>query len=493
VTGARGIRRPGRAAVLAVAALAATAAGATAQGIRGYATTNVRYLTLRPVALDTVARGAVTETDGRFFDAEGHEVYCPASGADCTLYRQADEAYATVATQDISATAWGLGMQGLSATVLLRGRTDLGGDLTWPTADDHFDAILAYAELSRSWYRVRAGRQRTLSGLGFSGFDGLDLALTPLSWVRAEAYGGRSLSRGLAEPRHEALRGIEDFVLDQEAWLAGGYLELSPRSGTSLGARYQREIWANQVGLISERGSIDLRSTLPGMFRMNGSIDYDFAFGRVGKSHLTLQAQLPERWGWVELTARRYVPYFDLSTIWGYFSPTEFNEAELEATVMRFRPVTVWASAGFRKYGDPEISVIGPSITDKSQRYGVGARWSSTAWQASGEYRLETGFGAVLSSGDVSVRWTPMPGLALRARGSAFQQIEQFRLGDNTVMGAGLGAEIGLPFDARLDGGADVYFQSYENRATYADWDQVRAYTLLRVPFGGDPGMGGRR
>ena len=60
-------------------------------------------------------------------------------------------------------------------------------------------------------------------------------------------------------------------------------------------------------------------------------------------------------------------------------------------------------------------------------------------------------------------------------------------------MGVGVGGELGLPFGARLHAGADVYTQAYENRPSQADWDQVRAYTILTVPFGADPGMGGGR
>lgn len=478
-------------AVLAIMGVLAAASPADAQGVRGSAVTNVRYLSLRPIALDTIARSDVQfADDGATYD--GHPVYCLPAEGDCVRYLSADVAHGVVATQDISATAWGLGMQGLSATVLVRGRGDLAGDFAWPGSQDAFDAILAYAELQRSAYRVRLGRQRTLSGLGFSGFDGLELAVVPTQGIRAELYGGRSLARGLSEPRHEALQGIESFVLDQNAYLFGGFLQAIPRRGTTVGVRYQREIWADRVGLVSERASVDVRSDLPGSFRVNGSLDYDWAFDRIGKAHVTLQSRLPDDWGWLELAGRRYVPYFELSTIWGFFSPTAYHEAEVEASVVRFQPVTVWASAGVRQYGDPEISVIGPAITDRSQRYAVGARWSEGPWLASGEYRLETGFGAFLSSGAANVRWSPAEEWSLMARASAFQQIEQFRVGENMVLGLGAGGQVELPWRSRLQAGVDVYRQNYENRPGQADWNQVRAYTILSIPFGTDPGLRGR-
>ena len=479
-------------ALAAVASLALVAAPVAAQGVRGTAVTTVRYMTLRPIGLDTIARADVSLADGAY-TYQGDAVYCPSAGGDCTRYSPRDVIHGIVATEDISATAWGLGVQGLSATFLLRGRSNLADDLTWPRSDDAFDAILAYAQLQRSFYRIRAGRQQNISGLGFSGYDGLDVMVTPLPWLQVEAFGGRSLARGLYEPQSEALRSIEPFVLDQDAWLFGGVLRLDPRSGTDLTVRYQREIWADRVGLISERAALDVRSSVAGPVRMDGSLDYDVAFDRLGKAHLTLRSRLPGDWGWLELTGRRYVPYFDMNTIWGFFSPTPYHEAELRGTLLRLRPVTVWAAAGWRQYGDPEIDVLGPPITDQAQRYSVGASWTRGDWLATGEYRLETGFGAVLSSGDVRVRWQASPAVRLHVRGAAFQQVEQFRVGDNTVLGAGAGAQVNLPMEITLSAGVDYYTQTYENRPGEPDWNQLRAHSILSVPFGRDPGMRGQR
>lgn len=458
-----------------------------AQDARGTATTTVRYVTLRPLVLDSVPRSAVTQ-EGRIFTHDGRRVTCIPGIQWCTFYRPADVEHGVIATQDISATAWGLGMRGLSATLLARARAHLNGGFLWPTADDRFDAILAYAELQRSVYRFRLGRQRTLAGLGFSGFDGLDVLVEPLAWLRAEAYGGRSLGRGLNEPRHEALRGVEDFLFDRNAWLLGGVLEMEPRRGTALGFRYQREIWTDRSALLSERASLDVRSDLPGPLRMDAAVDYDFAFGHIGKAHLTLRSPLPGGWGWAEVTGRRYVPYFELWTIWGFFSAVAYHEAAARATVARWRPVTAWASVAHREYEDTEAPIVLGGVTTSGQRYALGARWTEGPWVAHGEYRLEIGFGAVLNSGDVELRWRGGDAVSLLARGSAFQQIEEFRLGDNVVLGGGLGAEVGLPRGVGVRAGADLYRQAYENRESAADWDQLRAYTILTVPFGSDPG-----
>jgi hypothetical protein len=226
---------------------------------------------------------------------------------------------------------------------------------------------------------------------------------------------------------------------------------------------------------------------------MDAAVDWDVGFNRIGKGHLTVRSPLPDQWGWVELTGRRYLPYFEMSTIWGFFSPTPYHEAELRTTIRAARPLTAWASAGWRKYGDPEIVVIGPPITDESLRVGAGARWIQGPVSVFGELRTERGFGAYLGSGDLEVRWQAHPSLALTARGSAFQQIEQFRVGDNVVLGGGLAVDAALPAGLRLRSGADLYHQQYDSRPSQADWNQLRAYSILTVPFGEDPGARVRR
>ena len=60
------------------------------------------------------------------------------------------------------------------------------------------------------------------------------------------------------------------------------------------------------------------------------------------------------------------------------------------------------------------------------------------------------------------------------------------------VLGAGGGAELTLPFDVTLNAGVDYYTQAYENRSGEPDWNQVRAHSILSIPFGQDPGMRGR-
>jgi hypothetical protein len=192
---------------------------ASGQGYRGWTSTSLQVVELRPIGLDSVPRtDVVTDPNGRFF-FDGSEVSCVLATICTGYFAQADER-TLAATQDLGVTLWGLGVEGLSVTAHVRARARAGGDLVWPRSDDEFDALLAYAQLQRGPLRVRAGRLDVRSGLGFAAFDGGQVGYVRGA-AHAEVYGGRSLARGLREPQNEALRGLDGFLLDKSVLLVG--------------------------------------------------------------------------------------------------------------------------------------------------------------------------------------------------------------------------------------------------------------------------------
>lgn len=464
-----------------------------AQDLRGWVTTNVRFAELRPIGRDTVPRDRVTERPDGSFEFEGRPVFCTA-GDVCTRFVPRPAEHAVLGEGELGFTAWGFGVEGLSATVLLRSRTQLDGALGWPRADDHFDALLAYVQLVRGPLRFRVGRQDVLGGLGSSAFDGAEV-LAGWGDFRLQAYGGRSLAPGLREPRDEALRGLQDFVVDREALLGGASVRYQRSAGTSLGIRYQREIWSDRSSLISERASLDFRTTDVGSLRIEGSADYDFGVGRVGKARLSvLHALADGRWT-VEATGRRYLPYFELSTIWGFFSPVAYHEAELRGTWTPELPLSAWIAAAYRTYGDTHTTVILEPLQDRSRRASLGARWApAPAWELRGSYTLEWNPGAFLSTADVSARWHPTSALTLTASALTLQQIEEFRLGDGRTFGGGVAAEMTLTDRIRWGAGVTGYRHVEEGSGLDVfDWSQLRGWSRLRVEIGQDPGLRGAR
>lgn len=484
----------GRTACLAAAAGLLVAAGSlAAQGVRGELVTSARYVEIRTLALDTVPRERVVEGPTGVPRFEGERVFCQDPDV-CLRYRSGPVEGSVALTQDLRLTGWGFGVEGLSARVHARGREDLGSEFVWPRSDDAFDLLEGYLQYNRGPVRARLGRQRSTSGLGFASYDGLSVLVEPGGdgGLRLEAYGGRSLARGLSEPRHEALRGAGTFFPDRDAWLVGAAVGAEPVPGTRLTARYRREIWSDRSALVSERASLDLRSDLLRPVRLEGSIDWDFAFGRVGKGHLTARAPVGERVT-VELTGRRYLPYFELWTIWGFFSPVAFHEAEARVTWAPTAELDVWAAGGYRSYGDTDTDPVLGGVTDDGWTAAAGGTVRPVdRLRLRGSYRVERGAGAFLSSGDVEASWRVLERLRVSVHGTASQQIEEFRVGEGVVVGGGASLRVRLPMDLELSGGASVYRQTFENRPSGVDWDQQRAWASLRIPVGGDPGLGAR-
>ncbi|HEU5210756.1 MAG TPA: hypothetical protein VFU06_15280 [Longimicrobiales bacterium] len=472
------------------ASLVASAAPLEAQGVRGSAQTMVRYYEIRPLVDDTIPFADVEQRgDGTFF-YEGRQVVCNTT-AFCMRFLSGEKQGAAMLTQDVAMTAWGLGVEGLSATVQLRARADLGGDeLSWPRADDHFDAMLAYAELLRGDFRVRAGRLQNASGLGFSSYDGAHVLYTPIPGLSVQAFGGRSLARGLYEPRHEALEGIEEFFPDRNAAIVGGEVEGRPWSHTSIAARYQREIWWNRSALVSERASLDITSSALAPVQLRAGMDYDFAFGHIGKANLNVSAPVSNGRVMLEARASRYMPYFELWTIWGYFSPVGYNQVEGRAAWRALDVLQLRGSVGYRRYEDAHAPVIFEKLPQDAVSVELDAVWTATpSVVLDARYRLERGFGAYLGSADLVARYRLNERVNFTVDGSAFQQIEQFRLGDGVVLGGGGSLDVQVTPFANLSGGAHVYRQTWDNRPGDPDWNQVRAWAALRLGFGRDPGL----
>lgn len=436
--------------------------GLSAQTVRGWATTSVRAVEMRP--LEPTPGGCVPD------------VACYPPGA---------QQLWTLGTQDVSLTAWGFGLSGLSATTLLRGRTRLGGDFVWPRSDDPFDALLAYAQLARGPWNVRLGRQEVRSGLGFSSFDG-----ARVGWrVRAfdlDAYTGRSLARGLRDPENTALRGVEDFLPDQGVLLFGGALGVRRDVGAAT-LRYQRELLSDRSGLASERASLDASGAV-GRVGLSTGADWDFGMRRPGKGHLTAEAPLGDGTWRVSAAARRYVPYFSMSTIWGLFEPVAYHEGHLRVSWSGSRRLGAWVGGGVRRYGDTETTVVLRPLEDVGRRAEAGVLWRpSPAWGVDGGYQLEWGPGGFLSSADLAARWQPESRVGLAAHLMSFQQIEQYRVGDGRAWGGGLSADVDLTGRFALSVGGSV-LRHRADGAAGSPWNQARGWSSLRVGIGDEPG-----
>ena len=451
--GAAALRRAATLALLA----AGLPAAARSQQVRLHSTTTAQFVQLRPMVFDTATQQ---------FTAGGVDAAVPM-------------------IEDIEASAWGFGLEGLRLYGLLRGRASLGGGIDWPRLQDHFDAIALYAELERATWRLRLGRQQRASGLGVYGFDGVLGAWRPRANVRIEGYGGRGLARGFNDPiTNDAIRGIEPLVPDKGTLLFGGSVWAAPNARSTVSALYQREILNDQSSIVSERAAFDAQTRIGNRFTFTGSADYDFSTRDIGRARLTALVLLPAHSN-IRATIFRYAPTFDLTTIWGAFSPQSHHG---QSVTLETSPSNAWTiGAGWTRRIYEKTTETTPFLVNvgtTADAFSATARWSNGFASVDGAYRWTTGYGGQESSGDVHIGFRGGDKWSLGASGTAFQQAEYFRVARGTVYGAGVDARADLSDKLGLRGQFMQYFHRGTSGMESPNWSQTRAMITVEWVFG---------
>jgi opacity protein-like surface antigen len=473
-----------RAAVLAV--LTRTSPGA-AQTVLVSGSTSVRYIELRPFVRDSVPAG-ITVGDGLLRQLpDGRVVRCLPGDAYCRDVRPGESVSTMPLIQDLNLSAFGFG-RGLRLYSHVRGRSALGAERgLWPQENDHFEVLALYGEMERDNLRIRAGRQWKVTGLGYYNFDGVAVALRPSETMWIEAYGGRSLVRGLSEARTSgALESIEDLSLANAGVLFGLHARYRPAPRLALSAAYQVDVRGDRAAAYSELAIADGVLRI-GLGSVESSVELDLAGKALNQARVTLRSA-PVGRATLFAEARRYHPYFELWTIWGAFSPVGFDEG---------RGGVTWTSPDSRLSGRVEASYrsYGDAATDSPDDYrttgwgtGVGATWTPwQPWTVDAYYRLESGFGASRWEGQAGIRRAFAGTGSLALQGVAFQRLYEFRLDKGTVVG--FGGEGSVPFGDRghVFASAMIYRQ-HGGGPSAIDWNQRRASLRFEWMLGSEPG-----
>lgn len=472
-----------RHAILAVAFLAGPTA---AQSVRVSGSTSLRYIELRAFVRDSVPAADATG-DGLLRQlAGGRVVRCIPGEAYCRDVRPGDVVSTVPVIHDLNVSAWGLG-RGLRLQSQLRGRTSFGAEpALWPREDDHLEVLSLFGELERGDWRVRAGRQWRVSGLGFYNFDGLAVAFRPRPAAWVEIYGGRSLVRGLNDGRvGGALESIEALSTPNAGLLIGAQARYRPAARFQLGAVYQLDVRGDRRGVYSELAAADA-SLRVGQGALEGAVEVDLAGHALNHARLTARSA-PFGNAALFAEARRYRPYFELWTIWGAFSPVGFDEAKGGVTwATRDGRIMARGDVSVRRYGD-----AGTDAPDDFRTSGWGAggtlSWSpAPAWRVDGAYRLESGFGAGRWDGQAGVRRALGADGWVALQGVGFQRLYEFRLGEGTVYGLGGEGAFRVGERARVFATLMAYRQQGGAPATM-DWNQRRASVRLEWVLGSEP------
>ncbi len=443
---------------LALAVLLGAAPPLVAQRVRVRSTTTARYIELMPIRLDSSGD----------FAAAGRQSAAPL-------------------TQDIELSAWGLGIPGLRAYGLVRFRGSLGNALVWPRSDDHFDALHAFVELERPAWRARIGRQERVSGLGIYTFDGGSALWRPFPAVRVEGFLGRGLARGFLEPlSSDAIRSIDPLRPGQGTLLFGLTARAAPVAGWSTSAAWQKEILADRSGLVSERVALDARGPIGRHFSITGSIDGDLAAEAVGRARLAVAWRMPR--GRIEVEAFRYRPVFDLTTIWGVFSPEGHQGAGARIEIPAVRGIVLDGGVVYKRYRPAtETTPFLVGVGNYSTAFDAGGHWARNAVAVEARWRLLKGYGGSHSGGDASVSYASPEGRwSAGANLSVFKEVEQFRIATGTVTGLGGRADVRLTPRLFLRGEVERYWHQPTRGDITIDWSQLRAMLAVEWTFGAD-------
>jgi hypothetical protein len=461
-----------------------------AQTVRVGGTTTFRYIEVGTWVHDSIPAPQVPG-DGLLRRApDGTLVQCLTGETVCRFIRSADPVSTTPVVQDLTVSAWGLG-RGVRIYAQLRGRGVLAGaDSVWPRESDRFDALAAYVELDRTRFRVRAGRQWTVSGLGYYNFDGGSALVRPGRGLTIQAYGGRSLVRGLNESiTSDAVSALESLAPDEGAWLLGSQIAYRAAPGRSVSVQYQREFRTDSSALYSERFAADgLYRT--GWGQVDASLKADLASREINESLVRLRwdtsrALTLSAWG------RTYKPFFELWTIWGAFSPVGFKEAGVTgAWRLAWRSAKIAAQAAYRTYPDTWAGTTFGEYRTDGWRVGLsGALTVAPLWTLEGSYHADVGLGSAKSSTSARVQRQLGDGAYLGFNATAFQTAYEFRVPEGVVWGLGADAAAPLGSRSRAFASAAWYHHRTDNNGSVPDWSQLRLTVRLDWTIGPEPGM----
>ena len=477
------------AALCAAALLARTLTG---QGVVIAGASSAQYIELRPLVLDSVALSATDSAWGPYRSTStGVLARCVPGQPYCTYFRSGPQAGLTAMMQDLDITAWGFG-QGLSFRSELRGRTAAGDGELWPQASQRFDAISVYIEAVRGFGRARVGRQWVTSPLGLYNFDGADYTSPRFHGLSAEVYGGSSLITGLNRPTdQDALAPVEDLPPTSRGILIGAAAQYRPSASGALKVQYQREIRADRTSLYSERIAATTEFGL-GPTTWTGQLTHDLATGESNELSASVRAPVLRLFN-AALTARHYLPFFDLWTIWGAFSPVGFNEF---AGDLRWGAsngmLSLGASGAYRSYENAHTGLTTLPLRSDGWRLGASAMVHPvSAFTIDGRYHIDVGFGASGSDGDLALQWAPSDRYSLAVHGTAFQTIDEFQVGEGRVYGGGGEGAVQLIPAVRLVGDVFVYRHNAHDQPQMVDWNQTRASIRLEWSIGREPGWEG--
>jgi hypothetical protein len=473
----------GRAA-LALAAAGLLASPAAAQGYRATIDLRAQRVANRGWDLDSLPAGDVqVGAGGGFVTDDGFAASCTPGLPQCFYFRPGRRLESAPMVLTTSATAWGFGVKGLSAHANFRFNYNLG-DVPWPATEPTFQLWEGYLDYQHDWFSLRGGRQIVTSRLGWAGFDGgYGTVRTRKLGLEASGFLGWGLARsapvGIDDP---ITAPLGDFIPPQRNLIAGAFAAY--RSGRlDVRAEWQREVDRSTDYLMSDRvaGSATFRPVE--RVTITGGAEYDLAQGLWGSADASARYTAPR----LQVTAgyRRYMPRFDLWSVWPAFSPVAWNGGHATVIVSPIRWLQLRGTGELFQF--EEAGAETPLFTSRDDGYRVRFGGTVSALRHvtfDGGWSIERGVGGWIDGGDASVTWTPTPTLLVRGFGAISQRPLEYRYDASNARWFGI--DVDARAADRFNVGLSLIRMNEERErpdAAAFDWNQTRLTARLTYTF----------
>ena len=456
---------------------------AAAQGFRASFDVRGQSVATRGWLLDSIPRGdAVTGDGGGLYTPDGYAVACSAP-AWCYFYAAGPRVQYAPVVFTTELTAWGLGTSGLSAHLNFRMNANAGDD-PFPSTTPAFQFWEGYLNYQHDWFAVLVGRQTFTSRLGFAGFDGGRATVRYQKFgLEATGYVGLGLARASSVGVNDPVTApLGDFIPGERSLIAGVLVGFSG-GPVEARAEWQRQVDRSTDYMMSDflAGSAVIR-LLPRVAAAGG-LDYDLVQGWVGSADAELRYTAPR----LSATAgfKRYMPRFDLWSIWPAFSPVPWNGVQASAIYSPLQWLKLRGRIEWYEYENTGAETALGSADPTATLWAVGATVTPwPRWTFDAGWMYNKNFGAAGAGWDASVGWNPYDALILRLYGAHSNRPLVYRFDDSFVTWVGL--DISMRTTQQVLVGASVVYIN-EDRvrpdAAAFEWDQARVSAYVTYVF----------
>jgi len=476
----------GRRAVGASVMLLIACAPLSAQGYRLRLDTRMQGVSWRGLEADSVplALGEV-QPDGGIVTPDGFAASCDQRW--CHFFRAGEVLRGVPLVSQADLTMWGFGVPGLRLRANARYGTDLGDNARWPGTEPAAQLVEGYLEYARDHLVIQAGRHFLPSRLGAYGLDG-----ARVSWRQGAdgfelvGYGGWGLARGAVLPvTSPAVNPLDDFQPRNRQITAGGELGWTGQHFEAR-AEYRREVDPAVDYFVSERVAASMSLRPMRRLSLSAGGTWDLAMDQMGTADAMLTWVAP--YATMTVGARRYMPFFDLWTIWGAFSPVAFNAYHGMVTTSPLPGLVLRARGERYIFDDAEASTPLVQVEDRGWRAEGGATWQVNGALSIGVgHQAEFGPGASSNGFDAQVNWRPVTSLTIGAHAASLRRPLELRFSDVTMAVYGMDAEWQGGERWRVGVSATRVDETRDRPdAAAMDWDQFRLAARVSLLWGSD-------